>query len=360
MLLGLPVSARRSFSILFALSFPPFSRSSVAWVSEKIRPDGGDGGADGRRDGGNITNRMASLHVTIESIQKAILRAGSFRKFEQRLGAAYKLARRARGVNDGGPFALSFDERTPAPTVARYLTDRAFGGKTWHAAPDESMSVALATVVIVDPDPKPATPAASAPIRKASPVGKKASSSSPGVPALSPVVRLLLGVTQPDREPEAAVLAFLQTVRELNEFGVKTARDVTGLSRARLNQIARRFLSPSAEALQLRIDAILAKEPGLRAAVTRALAADIRAVQEEDQQLLRANQQLSQSLAEALKTLAIDDQEKARLRATIKQLDATRGLAVREINAALKFADAALVHNGAAGPAKMAQTLVGF
>jgi cytochrome c-type biogenesis protein CcmH/NrfF len=158
------------------------------------------------------------------------------------------------------------------------------------------------------------------------------------------------------------VLAFLVAVQSEKEPDSNATRNITsatGLSRQRLNQLARRLLYPPAETLQLRVDGIVARHPEQRAEVARALAADIRAVQAEDQQLLHANQQFARALVEAVKKMEIKGDERDRIYATVKQLDATRSLAVREINAALHAANSVLTESGAAEPSTIAKVLVG-
>lgn len=334
---------------------------------------------------------LSSVHiVTLEAIQAAIQKTGSLRRFEKKLGVAYNQARRKNGARHDIPFTLSFDDspQQTASLAAQYLYDRGFGGPSWRGSPDSAMMEALKVLLrshrtnssrikSASPRSSPSQSRAQTspqvpnvhkssqrpPIRRPHLTGDRVRAGSPSQDiSLSATTRLLLGVTQPERESEEAVLEFLTIVRDANESGSNATRNLTlatGLPRQQLNKLASRFLYPSAEILQLRVDRILTQHPEQRMEVARAFAADIRSAQEEDQQILSANQQLSRSLAEAIRTMNIDPAERDRLRAAIRQLDATRGLAVREINSALREANLALVESGAAGPSRIAKVLLG-
>jgi hypothetical protein len=308
---------------------------------------------------------MLEPHTTKAAIEAAIKKSGSINSFQKRPARKYNSANRRRGSQRTVSFTLIFDDEPTlnTPAAVQYLHDRAFGGPTWSGVPDKVLAEALVdvtnakgTFLIASPKRSPSalTPSAS---------GSSTSlSRPPSKVVLSACTRLLLGVTVPERESEAAVLEFIAKVRAGAEPGSNATRNLkasTGLSRQKLDLLTQRFIHPPAETLQLRVDDIVARKPEHRKEVANQLAVDVRAVQEETQQIVRANMQLARALTEVVMVMAVDDVERQRIGAAIRQFEATRCFAVQEINAVLPLADRALAENGAAGSSFIARALMG-
>jgi len=178
---------------------------------------------------------------------------------------------------------------------------------------------------------------------------------------LSSVSRLLLGVTTPEREPEHAVLAFVAAVRDAHEPGSSVLANITastGLPRERLNRDASHFIHSNAQILQHRVDRLIKERPETRMLIARSLASNIRAFQEEDQQILLASQQLAEALRAAIPKMTLSPSEEKGLTEALIRFERTGSLASREINTALLLANNALVESGAAGPAEIARSLL--
>jgi hypothetical protein len=323
--------------------------------------------------------------ITPSAIQNAVINAESVRRFQKILDSAYLEQRKKLGMTSKYKLTLSFtdDVKKNSPDIARYLYNRAFGGPGWNGSPDKVMAMALESILTVKVPQSTIIPVhttvdksifskQSSRIRSSrSPHPKikstdrslsRSRSQSPGRShGLSGFERLLLGVTQPERENETTVSAFLDAVRTAKEPGSTAIQNIstsTGMQRGQLNFLARRFLYPPAEILQLRVNDIVKRSSDLKVEITKVLAADIRAVQEENQQVIHANQQLSRSLLDAVHDMKIEGEERKRIESTVKQLDATRGMAIREINKALNIANDALIESGAAGPSTVSKNLV--
>ena len=158
---------------------------------------------------------------------------------------------------------------------------------------------------------------------------------------LSPVARLLLGISAAEREKESAVLAFAIIVRDAKENGTQYLKIPANSTRAQIDKIANRLILCDEKTLQKRVDNLIREEP--QTLIARALASSIRAYQEENQQILFVTQQLSSALSMSIPKMNLSRAEQVSLNEISSWLERTGLLASKEINDSLLLVNDSLV-----------------
>lgn len=179
---------------------------------------------------------------------------------------------------------------------------------------------------------------------------------------ISGVTRLLIGSAEPERMSDKDVTSFLTIVRDCQERGsdkIPLTTQLEAMDRVSRNKLACSFLQAPGDCLKRRIQRIVTQTPNQTTEVTRALAREVRLVEQETQQILLANIQISIGLKMAVRSLALTDKEKATSNQVIRSLDASRNSAIEKINMSLVAANHILVNAGAPGSAAIAKALLG-
>jgi hypothetical protein len=174
---------------------------------------------------------------------------------------------------------------------------------------------------------------------------------------LSRTSLLMIGGTETYMESDQVLKEFLLRIRESKEAGSGYIRD-TNIPRRDLTKLASHFMTPSAVTLQMRVDKIVKEDPYKRIEVARILACHVRSVQEQDQQIVRANRQLAEALKISLKEMKLDSKQEHDLKETIDILNRVRSLAVSKTNEALRLSNEALVESGSPGPSTLSRMLL--
>ena len=180
--------------------------------------------------------------------------------------------------------------------------------------------------------------------------------------ALSGVTRLLIGSAEPERMSDKEVISFLTIVRDYQERGsdkIPPTAQLEAMDRVSRNNLATSFLQAPGECLARRIQRILSQTPSQTKELSRALAREVRLVEQETQQILLANIQISMGLQLAVSSLTLTDNEKTKAAQIVQSLNSSRNSAIEQINKSLVAANHVLIKSDAAGPAAMAKTLLG-
>jgi hypothetical protein len=280
-------------------------------------------------------------NFTAADVKLLATKLGGVRNLEREVNKLYVLARGKRGLSASTINAIRLNAKD-INMASDYLFHRAMGGGEWTGNPDLAMRKVLEslnrqknglTKLI-------SAPTAASPQKNVQPVINKS--------GLTRVDLLMMGTVDPRKEKRGDLEKFLLEIAANNETGSNAIKQVitADVDLNRLLRLVNRFLEPPLSTLNKRVEKILSRDPNLEGKVAQALARAIRGSQEIGQQLIRANSQLSTALRACLKEMNLPKEEHSRVLACLTKLDATRVLAVREMNVALRLAQKEIDENG--------------
>ncbi len=284
-------------------------------------------------------DRGASVIRVIESHK-------SLAAFNKRLQEVYAKEREKLGLTDQFMLKLSFKEGEK-DREAQYLVDRAYGGEAWRGHPDVAMQSALQMLMGIK-----------------SPVSFVASNNANDeLVQLSQLERLLIGTADPSKQTPEDLQAFLKDIFDAKEAGTNPLRPIFLHPFSLEHHIAQtqKYLHPNTETLRERVSRVISRRPKSRVAVARELAASVRSLQEQVQQLLIASRQVKIALEESINEMTdLKDGEKILLSRAVETLDQSTKLSAKRVKEELKNAQDAIFESGAPSKSSFYSELLEF
>lgn len=272
--------------------------------------------------------------VSESQIMQLIKSYDNVEVFKQQLSDSYRKLKQSKGVTEPPTLYLRVSD---ARELAEYLHSRVYGGPSWKGRPDKSL---LHVLLIMLPE-----------CIQEVPVKIEVKKNDCLIEERKYMTRLdylLLGACEPNMEDRLALLAFIKDITQAKEpdpLGIRRNMDVH-LDTERLAAIVEQLLWPSFDILQKRVERILVKNPRAKDEVVQCLSWGISSMQQINKQLLSANQQMSLSLGELVKTCDMDPSDIENIEGGIEIMNNTRALGISKLDASLLAAKDSLIRSG--------------